>query len=292
MKIGICIFGFNRLNSISEVFASLVNQDLLEDFHIHLFIDGPKTLSDAVIQKQIVLLANSVFDKHKIFIHSRSVNVGLRENIIGGVNFITQEYPGFLVLEDDTVLAPGSLEYVFNMLSRYHHSSSIMHINLWNFFDIMNTSPYFSEHMHCWGWASWSNRWPSDLREVLNWKLSFSEKIRLSKFFSTSHYSHFYGNKIGSNKTWAILWMVYIIRSSGLIVAPPVSLVKNIGLAGGSNVESVVQKQQDLYLIDFEKYADLDIASSRRTDFWCWVNSIKNTSKLSLLKNLFLMVFK
>lgn len=292
MTIGICIFGFNRLDSISEVFSNLASQTFNADFHIHLFIDGPKSSVDSEIQKEIVSLATRLFEARKLFVHSRTVNVGLRENIIEGINVIRQDYPAFLVLEDDTVLAPGALCYVSKMLFKHYRSSSIMHINLWNFFGVTNRGPYYTEHMHCWGWASWSDRWPSDIREVLNWKLSFSEKIKVSKFFSTSHYSHFYGNKVGSNKTWAILWMVYIIRCRGLIVAPPVSLVKNIGLTSGSNVETVVQRQQELSLIDSEKYANLEISLSRSTDFLCWIRGIKNTSKLSLLKNLYLMVFK
>lgn len=291
MKTGICIFAFNRFESIKDVFFNLANQNIIEDFDIHLFIDGPKCSADVDTQKKIMSLANCLF-MDKLTIHSRSVNVGLRENIIEGINFITKEYANFLVLEDDTVLAPGALNYVSAILAEYFHSPSVMHINLWNHFGTTSPEPYFSEHMHCWGWASWSDRWPSDLREVLSWDLSFSEKIRLTKWFSTSHYSHFYGNKIGVSKTWAILWMVYIIRCKGFIVSPPVSLIKNIGLDGGSNVESVVRRQQEFTLINSDEFSYGDILPNRFAEFASWINNFRITSKLSLLKNLFLVLFK
>ncbi|MDG1707953.1 MAG: hypothetical protein P8H03_04285, partial [Emcibacteraceae bacterium] len=101
MKTGICIFAFNRFESIKDVFSNLADEKILEDFDIHLFIDGPKCPSDADIQTKIAALANRLF-LDNLTIHSRSVNVGLRENIIEGINFISREYPSFLVLEDDT----------------------------------------------------------------------------------------------------------------------------------------------------------------------------------------------
>ena len=143
MKTGICIFAFNRFESIKDVFFNLANQNIIEDFDIHLFIDGPKCSADVDTQKKIMSLANCLF-MDKLTIHSRSVNVGLRENIIEGINFITKEYANFLVLEDDTVLAPGALNYVSAILAEYFHSPSVMHINLWNHFGTTSPEPYFS----------------------------------------------------------------------------------------------------------------------------------------------------
>lgn len=290
MKIPILIFAYNRPSEIQRVLESLERQVDHDKFDVFVFIDGHRDSSDKFAVREVYNVCCE-FGQLINFLFAEPSNIGLRNNILKGINHIKDSYDSFIVLEDDIILSPGALSYMSLMLNQYSNSDKIGHINLWNFPFIDADQPYLSWHMHCWGWGSWTRLWRCSVVDELLIQPDFYSKVFISKFFSTTHYSHFYGNLIGVKRTWAVLWMMRLVRRKLLSVSPPYSLVENIGLKSGDNIEYLDFKQKS------RGFGDMTVNLASRisgllNDFKSWFYTIYLSPKLALLKTLYLVVFK
>lgn len=290
MKIPVLVFGYNRSLELSRVLKSLEAQVDHERFDVYVFLDGHRNHSDEYAVKEVYDACRN-FDKLIKSISTEPRNIGLRNNILKGIDYIKNDYDSFIVLEDDIVLADEALLYMHTMLERYKDSVTIGHVNLWNFPFINVRLPYISWHMHCWGWGSWTNLWKNSVEDELLVKPSMSSKLLISKFFSTTHYSHFYGNVVGIKRTWAVLWMMRLVRLRLLSVSPPFSLAENIGLASGDNVEYMDYKQKP------RKRRTLSTNLASRisgfySDLASWFYTVYRSPKLALLRTIYLVIFK
>lgn len=290
MKVPILVFAFNRPVEILQVLEALALQVDRAKFDVYVFIDGHRDSSDKDSVDSVYNICCRFSDLIS-FIFTESQNIGLRKNILKGIDYIKNDYESFIVLEDDIILSDGALSYMYTMLESHRDSPIIGHINLWNFPIVDVSSPYISWHMHCWGWGSWTRLWKHSVENELSVNPSIGSKLLISKFFSTTHYSHFYANAIGIKRTWAVLWMMRLVRLRLLSISPPFSLAKNIGLSSGDNVEYLDYKQN----IKSDKEPST-VLSSRFSglynDFICWFYTIHMSPKLAMLRTVYLVIFK
>lgn len=284
----ICVFGYNRSEEIREVLDALSLCDHIDDFVVWAFVDGPRGKDD---QEKVESVC-SVVDDFSNLIDRRfisSQNRGLRASLVRGIKIAAKDFDGFVVIEDDIVLSSQALTFAKKMLESYGNDPSVYHVNLWNFPVVQSAFPYFSAYMHCWGWASWSDRWDDvDFTEKPYRSLSFFDRVRISKYFSTLHFSHLYSNYVGIKKTWAIFWLVHIFNFRGKCISPPSSLSINIGFDSGEHKESY----KFLQSLTNKDLGDLLTGSSVKWDVLSWFYSLYKTPKVSLINSIRLMIFK
>ena len=90
----------------------------------------------------------------------REKNVGLAENIIGGVTEILKEFEKIIVLEDDIVTSKGFLTYMNSSLNKYAHNEKVMHVSGYMYpVGINLPQTFFIGVPLCWGWATWKHQW-------------------------------------------------------------------------------------------------------------------------------------
>jgi len=230
----IALFVYNRPEHLRKSLSSL-NKNLEVKFSsVYIFSDGPKN-NDRDIQKvkkvrEIVKNLN-FFKKKKII--ERKQNIGLKQNIISGINHVLKFHNKIIVLEDDLIFSNNFIDYMNNSLNKYIKHKSVWHISGWNY-DLRNKeekSAFFIKNMNCWGWGTWKNRW-----EKLNLNSEFLiKKIKkkgIEKFDlenSFQNYSQLIRNKKKKISTWAIFWNATIFLNDGLCLNPFKTLTVNIG---------------------------------------------------------------
>jgi hypothetical protein len=287
-RTALAIFAYNRPDNLTHVLESLKSLERINEVDCIIFSDGAREDSDEVYVEQVrdvISLNSSLF--HNVI--SRKKNFGLKKNIIDGIDKISKLYESFIVIEDDIILSNKGLEFCLKSLEAYSSNYLIGHINLWNY-PIMNSDrPYLTNYLHCWGWASWSNRWKPDTFSMNKYRnLSVYQKIKISKYFSTLHYSHLYGNLEGINQTWAIYWLASNILNATKCLSPPYSMVRNIGFSSGENTEKYNFPEKNIS----QKKIIYKLSKGYWQNLISWLYMLIKTPKLSLLRTVYLVLFK
>lgn len=233
MKIALIHFAFDRLEIFKECFErSLELRPSELNHHHYVFLDGSsnKRSNKAVLE----YLRTRVDIIHLI---EREYNMGLKENILSGVSMISQDYDGFIVLEDDIFISKGFFDFMLASLK--HRDENIGHISAWNYpgMGFLNGT-YTGSIMNCWGWATWSDIWD----DFIPWfnrkdylKCTKREINKMNYFWLSGFSSQFKMNLEGSLKTWAIFWYLFLVSYEYNTLQPFRSLVLNRGLLNGTN---------------------------------------------------------
>lgn len=107
---GIGIISFDRPQYLRQLLKSLEKQDL-KDTEFHLFQDGEvnkfskRQVTVHGLTRKCIRLFNEAELPNK-FIHDRRENVGNAINQFEAIEFMSDNYDKFLIIEDDVVLSP------------------------------------------------------------------------------------------------------------------------------------------------------------------------------------------
>ena len=108
------IFAYNRPSHFKRLLISLENYNINK---IILFIDGPKNDKDKINQFYISNMAKN--SKLNIKIIKRKNNLGLRNSILKGVDYLANNSEYFTILEDDLVVYENF--FLFHSENLLHH---------------------------------------------------------------------------------------------------------------------------------------------------------------------------
>ena len=165
----------------------------------------------------------------------REKNLGCGLAVSQAITWFFDHVEEGIILEDD--LDPDLSFFKFSkfLLNYYHDNGRIMHIS-GNNFQIKSQrtdSFYFSNYPHCWGWATWRNRWekfmlnPQVTRAELyqNIHKNVNSKVEAEYWFEV-FWETFIERKIDS---WAYSWHYTIWKNNGISILPFKNLVRNNG---------------------------------------------------------------
>ncbi len=159
---------------------------------------------------------------------------GCAKGVSGAVTWFFENEKDGIILEDDCVANPSFFRFCEELLDKYKDDKRIWHITGDANYEDPNAteSYYFSQIQHCWGWATWADRWQhfkfdmSDYnKKSINW-LSRRKEVRC------------YWKKILCNlqnntlDSWAGRWALWIVANKGYCINPYKNLVSNIGVDG------------------------------------------------------------
>jgi len=164
----IVLFVYNRLDTLENLIYSLkLNQESRES-DLFIFSDGPnfKDFGDALEVKKVRNYIYTIDGFKSIKIIESGVNKGLATSIIEGLNFISNRFESFIVLEDDLLVSPYFLKYLNTSLNKYKQQNKVWSINgfgtnpdLFKLPANMRNELYWSLRPSSHGWGTWSNRW-------------------------------------------------------------------------------------------------------------------------------------
>jgi hypothetical protein len=243
----ILIIGYNRLEKIKNIIKIIKKNKKIR--YVYFKIDGPKNKfdKDQIDKIQNILQEYKLTNKSIIYIKIEKKNLGLRKNIISGVNWVFKKEKKLIVLEDDNIPSLSFFNFCKKMLNFYEKDEKIMHISGTSFLKNRNDNDYyFSKIVDCVGWATWKNSWNKmiknfDLNKTLDDK-------RFIKFFNTkeeevwfSHYLFREVNTVNKKCLWTTWWQLSIIKNNGLCINP----TKNLVTHDGYNIEDNPEHYND-----------------------------------------------
>ena len=232
MNAPIIIFTYNRIQNLKKLILSLSKNLESKISKTYIFIDGPKTQEDKIKTDEIFMYLKNIQIFYSLKIIYRSKNLGSAKNILEGINYVSSRECKFIVLEEDLIVSRKFLYFCNKMLNLYQDKKKIWHINGWVFDNLKsNDKFFFSTHMSCWGWATWSDRWKKFKKIKKKQSYDYISK-KFRKKFDFLNTGSFLGLQLNYKKkinTWAVYWYYKIFISKGITVTPYKTLVINTG---------------------------------------------------------------
>lgn len=232
----IALFVYNRPQHTERTLKFLKQNELASDSRLFIYSDGAKTKADEDNVNEVRSLIKNVEGFKSVKIIERSSNLGLANSIIEGVSELTETYGQVIVLEDDLITSPYTLNYFNDALNRYRDEERVMHIGAYMYPLNSENLPetFFYRAATSWGWATWDRAWKHFEPNIDILLKQFNQQKKAA--FSIDHSMNFWKQMIefkkGKNNSWAIRWYASIFLKGGLTLNPSQSLVNNIGHDG------------------------------------------------------------
>ena len=289
----IILFTYRRLATLKKVITSLNKNKLSKKTEICIFSDGYKNLEDKQDVLKVRKYLNTIGKFKKVKLFFRKKNIGLAKNIIQGTTKILSLKKKGIILEDDIIVSVNFLIFMNSCLDKFKDVKKVWHINSWNY-NIKNIKSkedvFYWRGMHCWGWATWLDKWKhyeKNPKKLLN---TFTDKD-IKKFNYDGNYNFWqqvirnYKLKINS---WAIFWYATIHKNKGLCVSPRESLTFNIGNDNYASNTLKSYDTNDTYCVKkLHKKSSFRFQTELSENIEIY-NQIKRHLKLKKIKNLFL----
>ncbi|MGB3512172.1 MAG: methyltransferase domain-containing protein, partial [Microcoleaceae cyanobacterium] len=234
LKIPVVLIIFNRPDTTEKVFE-VIRQ--VKPPQLFVIADAPrqKKMGESEKCQAVKEIINLVDWQCEVLTNYTEINLGCRERVYSGLNWVFSLVESAIILEDDCVPHPSFFRFCEELLERYRDDEKIMAISGDNFQFGNNPtedSYYFSRYPHCWGWATWRRAWKnydnrmqlwSEVRDS-NWLENILQNTQAVKYWSEI----FQDNYQGFN-SWAYAWAFACWNHHGLTILPKVNLVSNIG---------------------------------------------------------------
>ena len=229
----VCLFVYNRIDTLKNTVASLLENKLAQQTDVYIFSDAARSENEKENVRQVRLFISDVKGFKSVTVLLSERNNGLAKSIINGVSSIIKLKGKVIVLEDDLVVAPNFLDFMNAALDKYQFNQKIFSASGYSSpikFKI-NCDVYFSKRASSWGWATWSDRW-----EKIDWNVSdfgqFNKDKKLQSRFNKmgSDLTHMLKKQMaGKINSWAIRWVYHQFKNDLYSVFPSVSKVVNDG---------------------------------------------------------------
>jgi len=233
----IAIFCYRRPDHLRRTLQSLMQCEGFEGGPVFVFGDGPRSEDEISNVVETRSVAKSLLGNRAEY-HFRDKNAGLARSVIEGVNDVVGRFGRVIVIEDDLELAPGFLTYMNRALDRYADNESVFQVSGY-IYDTPELSSkrtaLFLPFISSWGWATWQRAWnyfDADAREWLTLRSDRQARRRFNLDYSYDYTTMLFHQMTGQGQSWAIRWYWAVFKANGLVLYPPVSLVRNVGLEG------------------------------------------------------------
>ena len=202
---------------------------------LFIIADGPRTPHEAIECEHARRIVECVDWPCEVKRDYSDRNMGCRDRIATGLDWVFAEVPEAIVLEDDCLPAQSFFGFCEELLEHYRQSDRVMHISGSNFL-VQHATPYsyyHSRYAHMWGWATWARAWRHMDLNLRNWPTF--KNSSLGQLFSDKDERNYWIQKlhpffIGERTdTWDHPWQYSIWAQRGVCVVPQTNLVANIG---------------------------------------------------------------
>ena len=251
-KVPILLLSYNRYDCTKKSINAILK---VKPSKLYISNDGPKLSKKDNLK---VLKTRNLFTKIKskkinIKMMLNDKNLGCKNSNLKAINwFFKQEKEG-IIIEDDCIASKDFFYFAALMLKKYRNKKKIYCISGTNFQDqpINKNSYYFSKYNHCWGWATWRDRWNFNKKKIYFWP-----KFKKSNVWNKLHQNRVekkYWNKIFDQvfkekfDSWAYPWTLSVWKQNGITITPNFNLVKNIGF-GNKSTHGFFLKNKIKYL--------------------------------------------
>jgi hypothetical protein len=227
---------FNRPIVTARVFAEISK---IQPKTLFVVADGPRL--DHPDDEKLCKETRDIIDQQldwECDVHKNyaETNMGCGLRVSSGIDWAFEQVEEAIILEDDCVPHPSFFRYCQETLDMYRDDERVMMISGYNYLSqwkARESSYLFSQFVAIWGWATWRRAWKRYDYHMESWNQAES-KQRVRQFLSDDLFyeamAKNYDRSVrGEIDTWDYQWGYACQVNSGLIVAPSVNLISNIG---------------------------------------------------------------
>lgn len=231
----IVVFSYNRPNHLRRTLEALAKNDLANESILYIYCDGAK--EDASEEQRLQVnknreVAHAIKGFKELHVVERENNIGLKDNIVGAVTEIVNQYGRIITLEDDIVTSIGFLKYMNDALETYKNDDRVMHVSAYMYphkCSLPETFFYYVPYPGG-GWATWKRAWDQyndNTQELYEyWQDKWDEFDAFGGDYLSSQLKK---NQEGTLRTWFIKWYAVMMKQDALTLYPGHSLTNNIG---------------------------------------------------------------
>lgn len=225
---------------------------------IFVIADGPQI--DRVDEVELCQETRKIIDtidwECEVFRDYSDINLGLRERVSSGLNWVFEIVDEAIILEDDCCPDPSFFRFCSECLETYRYDTRVMMVCGTNLLDEWKSdiqSYCFSYHSNCWGWATWKRAWDYYDPDIKIWD-NPEIKARIRDVISIDQVYQNYAKRFDDVKeerinSWALRWLCSRLSQSGLAIIPSVNLISNIGFGKqATNTSDIRNKRARLKL--------------------------------------------
>lgn len=240
IKTPIAFIIFNRPDTTARVFAAIAKA---KPSKLLVVADGPR--KDRVGEAEKCAATRAIIDQVdwpcEVLTNYSDVNLGCKNRVSSGLNWVFEQVPEAIVLEDDCLPDPSFFRFCEEMLEKYRDDERIAMISGDNF-QFGNkrgdASYYFSRYNHIWGWASWRRAWKSYDVSMKLWPQFRDDKcldnLFANKTIKTYWHTAFEATHSGEIDTWDYQWVFASWANNMISIMPNVNLISNIGFGANA----------------------------------------------------------
>jgi hypothetical protein len=234
----IVLFCYNRPDTLRHTIEALRDNYWAEESELFIFSDGAKKPADEPLVAEVRDYLQSITGFKSLVITEATVNKGLANSIIGGVQAIIDKYDKVIVLEDDLVSSRNFLVYMNKALDYYRQDTRIFSITGFSIpiRGLSENSVYYTQRANSTGWGTWKDRWNGIDWEVRDYSTLMNDRAARRAFnqMGSDMTGLLVKQKTGKINSWAIRWCYHQFKYNLYSVHPALSKIKNIGYAKGA----------------------------------------------------------
>ena len=241
MPAPIAIFAFNRPDHLGFTLEALAANRLAKESHLTIFCDAPRGPQDVEGCRRVGEVARGAAGFASVTVVRRESNHGCAASVINGTTEMFARHERLIVIEDDILTSALTLAYLNRALEVYERLPAVFSIAAWappqrmlHVPDRYRYNSYFIRRFHCWGWASWRDRWKCN-----DWSVPGYAEYRADAAMRAAHAEAgtdlpgmLDAQMAGRIDSWDIRAEYSRFRVAGLTLYPRVPLVRNIGMDG------------------------------------------------------------
>lgn len=234
----VALFVFARPDHTRRTLESLAANALADQSDLIVYSDAARDESEIERVQAVRGLVRAVRGFRSVTVIERETNYGLARNIIEGVTEVCNRYGRVIVVEDDLELSPSFLTFMDHALDRYAHNERVFQISGY-MFDVSKLkathSALFLPFTVSWGWATWKRAWGQFDPLASGWEALSADKGLRRRFNLEGSYDYatmLTRQMAGLRDSWAVRWYWTVFKAQGLVLFPPISLVRNAGFDG------------------------------------------------------------
>lgn len=286
---------FNRPRTTRLVFDAIAKA---RPAQLLVVADGPRRnrVGEADLCRQVRAIVERVDWPCEVQTNFAAENLGCRERVISGLNWVFSLVEEAIILEDDCLPDPTFFPFCQQLLARYRGDSRIAMISGDNFVARHyrgDSSYYFSRMAHIWGWATWRSAWRMYDRQLERWP-EIRQANLLREIFDSRRIAAYWTNifdhmhaDTGPN-TWDYQWAYTILVNNALSVTPRINLVENIGFGAEGTHTAAVDSNMSIAArpMEFPLRHPIAILPSRMLDRRDQMQSLPDSVPMRAIKRL------
>lgn len=229
----VALFVFNRPDRTRQVFDEIAQY---RPSRLFVVADGPRSTQEAIACNEVREIVEGVSWDCEVVTNYADGNLGCRDRIVSGLNWVFEHCDEAIILEDDCLPNQSFFHFCHELLEFYRMDERVMTISGDNFHVPGQISPYsyhFTVFPHCWGWATWRRAW-----KLYDLQMTYWPTVRDTRWLANivgdeqvvrywrRIMDEVYAGKMG---TWDYQWVFACWLQNALSIAPNKNLVSNIG---------------------------------------------------------------